>query len=169
MVVLNCQLLPHPPRAALALPLEQYQLLEEAYQVLVAVVARYVFGYAIDWVEELSKLAMLALVFLVAGMLAFRDEHISFTLISDRIKGEKGKYFRLFYKLVGLVVCVSLTIGSYSLVYAEWSSGVLTESTLFRMWTFHLFMLIGFGIASFYYLYLCFAVLKNSSFGSKNM
>ena len=64
--------------------------------VFVAVIMRYIFGVSIAWVEELSKVAILAMVFLTAGMLALRDDHMKFTFVSNRFKGRFAEYMNLF-------------------------------------------------------------------------
>lgn len=122
--------------------------------VFVAVIMRYIFGFSIDWVEELSKVAILAMVFLSSGMLALKDEHMKFTFVSKRFKGKPAEYMNLFSLAMGLVVCTLLTIGSFHLVYDEAGTGVLTESGIFQLWWFHLFMLIGFAVFALCYLYM---------------
>ena len=124
--------------------------------VFVAVVLRYGFRISIDWVEELSKLGILAMVFLTAGMLSLRGEHMRFSFISDRYKGKTADYCSLFSLLISLATAVLLTIGSYHLVYDEFCTGVLSESESFELWWFHGFMFVGLGIMSLCYVYLLF-------------
>jgi TRAP-type C4-dicarboxylate transport system permease small subunit len=127
--------------------------------VFVAVIMRYIFGFSIDWVEELSKVAVLAMVFLSSGTLALKDEHMKFTFVSKRFKGKSAEYMNLFSLSVGTAVCILLTIGSFHLVYDEAGTGVLTESGIFQLWWFHLFMLIGFTIFTLCYLYMLISFL----------
>ena len=127
--------------------------------VFVAVIMRYIFGFSIAWVEELSKVAILAMVFLSSGMLALKDDHMKFTFVSKRFKGRSADYMSLFSLVVGTVICILLTIGSFHLVYDEAGTGVLTESGIFRLWWFHLFMLIGFAIFTLCYLYMLIRLL----------
>jgi len=122
--------------------------------VFVAVIMRYGFGVSIAWVEELSKVAILAMVFLSAGMLALKGDHMKFTFISNRFKGRFADHLNLFSLAVGSAVCILLTIGSFHLVCDEAATGVLTESGIFQLWWFHLSMLIGFVIFSLCYLYM---------------
>ena len=127
--------------------------------VFVAVIMRYIFGVSIAWVEELSKVAVLAMVFLTAGILALRDEHMKFTFVSNRFKGKFAACVNLFSLIVCCVICALLAVGSFYLVFDEAETGVLTESGIFHLWWFHLFMLVGFVIFTFSYLYLLIALL----------
>ena len=127
--------------------------------VFVAVIMRYIFGVSIAWVEELSKVAILAMVFLTAGMLALRDGHMKFTFVSNRFKGKFAVFMNLFSFTVCSGICALLAVGSFCLVFDEAGTGVLTESGIFHLWWFHLFMLVGFVIFTFSYLYLLIAFL----------
>lgn len=122
--------------------------------VFVAVVMRYGIGISFGWLEELAKQGILVMVFLVMGVLALKGEHMRFTFISDRFTGRKAEYLSLLAFSLGLACAVLLAVGSYHLVYAGWLTGAVTEEGVIEWWIFHSFMLLGFVLLSFFYLYL---------------
>ncbi|MFS0688752.1 TRAP transporter small permease [Sporosarcina sp. 179-K 8C2 HS] len=103
--------------------------------VFVNVITRYIFSYSFSWMEELSRILMIGICLIGAGLALREHRHVSIELVIDLIKNEKlNKLLRTINALIiigfmGLLAYLGFmyslgTMGQKSLVL-RWNMGIV--------------------------------------------
>jgi TRAP-type C4-dicarboxylate transport system permease small subunit len=66
------------------------------------VAGRYLFHNGIFWAEEMARFAMVAMVFLGAGMACKYKDHIRVTILDEFLKGTARKIYRIIIALISI-------------------------------------------------------------------
>ncbi|MBI5444775.1 MAG: TRAP transporter large permease subunit, partial [Deltaproteobacteria bacterium] len=111
---------------------------------LYSVGARYLFGWSLDWSDEISIYAVIWAVFFGISSLIKSDEHVRVDVLLSRLSPRRQNILHLYSAVLGLVFVGVLTWGGYLLVKKACISGVCSESALrFPMYLPFLIMPLG--------------------------
>lgn len=116
--------------------------------VTVAVVLRYLFGIAYQWVEEVSVYGQIAIVLLMAGPLLYRGAHIRVDFVFLKLKNKALWAVSLVNSLLILFVVNYTLVKSIEWVRRLHTRGMLTNSGTFSQWMPSLLVPIGFTVAA---------------------
>ena len=98
------------------------------------VILRYLFGISYEWNEELCRYSMIIIVYLWAGSMIRKNQHISFTLLSDHLKGTSRFVHRLTINILILVFGIPIAVWGFQLAWNAWEAELKTLSLLFPLW-----------------------------------
>jgi C4-dicarboxylate transporter DctQ subunit len=109
----------------------------------IGVILRYVFGISYEWNEELCRYCMITIVYLWAGAMIRKKQHISFTLFSDRLIGKNQDIHRLGTSIMTLVLGLPLAFWGFDLAASAYAAELKTLSLLFPLWPAYSIVPIG--------------------------
>jgi C4-dicarboxylate transporter DctQ subunit len=107
------------------------------------VILRYLFGISYEWNEELCRYSMIIIVYLWAGSMVRKNQHISFTLFSDHLKGTSRFLHRLAINLLVLLFGIPIAIWGFQLARSAWEAELKTLSLLFPLWPAYSIVPVG--------------------------
>ncbi len=125
----------------------------------VNVFLRYVLHSPFSWVEEISVLLLLWIVFLGAGLVQQKDDHVAITYLFDPLP---QRWKRLFLIVGNLVVCVVLSVhlvATFQLLKVQMHSSMMSLRA--SMTVFALAPLVGMVGLLFFTINLIREELKN--------
>lgn len=110
------------------------------------VVTRYLFGISLVWIEEVSRILMIAICFIGAGLALREGRHVAIEFVIDLIKNEKlNKTVRA---INGLIILTFMGFLSYlGFMYSRETMG--QESTVLRWDMGLVYLLIPIGSITF--------------------
>jgi TRAP-type C4-dicarboxylate transport system permease small subunit len=129
----------------------------------VNVVARYVFGSAIFWTEEILVFLMLWSVFLAAVPIAFNGEHINMDLFFERFSPRWKNFITACVAVVFISCCAFLVLQSWQVVSLHFKNGTRSVAAGVPMILPHTALLVGFGMMALAAAYRAVAKLRDSS------
>jgi C4-dicarboxylate transporter DctQ subunit len=100
----------------------------------IGVILRYVFGISYEWNEELCRYCMITIVYLWAGAMIRKKQHISFTLFSDRLGARNQDIHRLGTGFLTLILGIPLAFWGFELAASAYAAELKTLSLLFPLW-----------------------------------
>lgn len=122
--------------------------------VFIQVVMRYVFNSSISWSEELCRYIFIWQVWLGAS-LAFRDnQHISISMIRDKLNGRAQAIYNLIGNLITFGFNIFLTVYGFQLVGKMIQRGVLSSGMRIPLY----FIYLSVPLSA---LIILFRILKN--------
>lgn len=99
--------------------------------VLVSVFFRYVLNSALSWTEELTRYMMVFVGLFGAALALWRDEHVGFSVVLDRMPPRVQKLANIAtYLLIGLFACI-MTYHGFILAF---TSGTTAQILPIPMW-----------------------------------
>ncbi|NWF57484.1 MAG: TRAP transporter small permease [Syntrophaceae bacterium] len=107
------------------------------------VILRYIFGISYEWNEELCRYCMITIVYLWAGAMIRKKQHISFTLFSDRLSPRNQDVHRFITDLLTLALGLPLVFWGFELVAGARAAELRTLSLLFPLWPAYSIVPIG--------------------------
>jgi TRAP-type C4-dicarboxylate transport system permease small subunit len=107
------------------------------------VILRYIFGISYEWNEELCRYSMIIIVYLWAGSMIRKNQHIAFTLFSDHFKGKSQSVHRLVINLLAVVFGIPIAIWGFQLMSNAMEAELRTLSLLFPLWPAYSIVPIG--------------------------
>jgi len=107
------------------------------------VILRYLFGISYEWNEELCRYSMIVIVYLWAGSMVRKNQHISFTLFSDHLKATGRFLHRLAINVLVLFFGVPIAWWGFQLAKAAWEAELKTLSLLFPLWPAYAIVPVG--------------------------
>lgn len=69
---------------------------------------RYIFGAGFPWTEELTRYAMIWMVFLGSAWIIFNGEHVKVTILEDVLKGKSKKTIMAVQTIIGLIFVAAI-------------------------------------------------------------
>lgn len=112
------------------------------------VIARYVFGYAIFWAEEVLVFLMIWGVFIGAAAVAYERAHLNMDLFSNNISGRLRTFVNGAMVVVLLACCGFMLVQSWQVVSLFYQSGVVSVSAGVPKWIPHSAIFAGFGLTA---------------------
>jgi C4-dicarboxylate transporter DctQ subunit len=112
------------------------------------VIARYVFGNAIFWAEEVLVFLMIWGVFIGAGAVAYERAHLNMDLFSNNISGRVRLYLNGAIVVTLLACCVFMLVQSWQVVSLFYRGGVVSVSAGVPKWIPHLAIFAGFALTA---------------------
>ncbi|MGB9699282.1 MAG: TRAP transporter small permease [Thermodesulfobacteriota bacterium] len=109
----------------------------------IGVFLRYIFGISFEWNEELCRYSMILIVYLWAGTMIRKKEHIYFNLISDRFKGRVQLIHSFIVALLTVSLGLPIILWGFELVNNAKASELRTLSLLFPLWPAYALVPIG--------------------------
>jgi len=110
------------------------------------VVARYLFGYALFWAEEVMVFLIIWGVFIGVGAAAYDRAHLNMDLFSNSFKGRILAFLNALLVAVLLACCVFMIIQSWQVVTLFYQGGVTSVSAGVPKWIAHLALPVGFAL-----------------------
>jgi C4-dicarboxylate transporter DctQ subunit len=110
------------------------------------VVARYAFGHALFWAEEVLVFLMIWGVFIGAAAAAYENAHLNMDLFSQTFKGHVRKTLNLAMIATLLVCCAFMLVQSWQVVALFYQGGVVSVSAGVPKWIPHAALLAGFAL-----------------------
>jgi TRAP-type transport system small permease protein len=110
------------------------------------VVARYLFGYALFWAEEVMVFLIIWGVFIGVGAAAYDRAHLNMDLFSHSFKGNVLAFLNALLVAVLLASCVFMIVQSWQVVTLFYQGGVTSVSAGVPKWISHLALPVGFAL-----------------------
>jgi TRAP-type transport system small permease protein len=107
------------------------------------VILRYIFGISYEWNEELCRYSMIIIVYLWAGSMIRKNQHISFTLFSDHFRGKSQSVHRLVVNLLAVVFGIPIAFWGFQLMSNAMDAELRTLSLLFPLWPAYAIVPVG--------------------------
>ncbi len=112
------------------------------------VVARYVFGYAIYWAEEVLVFLVIWGVFIGMAAAAYERSHLNMDLFSNRISGRVKLALNAAMTATLLACCGFMLVQSWQVVSLFYQSGVVSVSAGVPKWIPHAALPVGFALTA---------------------
>ena len=110
------------------------------------VVARYLFGHALFWAEEVMVFLMIWGVFLGAAAAAYERAHLNMDLFSNTFRGRAAYALNAALVAVLLAACIFMVVQSWQVVTLFYQSGVRSVSAGVPKWISHSALPVGFAL-----------------------
>jgi C4-dicarboxylate transporter DctQ subunit len=110
------------------------------------VVARYLFGYALFWAEEVMVFLTIWGVFIGVAAAAYERAHLNMDLFSLSFKGTLLTFLNALLVAVLLASCVFMIVQSWQVVTLFYQGGVTSVSAGVPKWIAHSAILVGFSL-----------------------
>jgi len=108
---------------------------------VLAVIARYVFGGAVSWSEEVPRYLLIWISFLGAAICVDRKEHIAFDILYSRLPRRPRVVLRWAIDL--LILAFGFVMFWWGIVFVEDFGGDLMETIPFKNYWFYVVMPIS--------------------------
>jgi len=108
---------------------------------VLAVIARYVFGGAVSWSEEVPRYLLIWISFLGAAICVDRKEHIAFDILYSRLPRRPRAVLRWAIDL--LILAFGFVMFWWGIVFVEDFGGDLMETIPFKNYWFYVVMPIS--------------------------
>jgi len=115
------------------------------FLVFINVITRYIFGFSLNWTDELARFLMIWTVFLGAGLAMREGRHVAIDLLQSFLPKSIRKYFRIIIGVIILGFLGLLVILGYQ--YALRTMGILSPVLRWPMGA--VYMAIPFGLLVF--------------------
>ncbi len=112
------------------------------------VVARYVFGHAIYWAEEVLVFLVIWGVFIGMAAAAYERSHLNMDLFSNRISGRVKLALNAAMAATLLACCGFMLVQSWQVVSLFYQSGVVSVSAGVPKWIPHAALPVGFALTA---------------------
>jgi TRAP-type C4-dicarboxylate transport system permease small subunit len=110
------------------------------------VVARYLFGYALFWAEEVMVFLVIWGVFIGVAAAAYERVHLNMDLFSLSFRGNLLAFLNGLLVAVLLGSCVFMIVQSWQVVTLFYQGGVTSVSAGVPKWIAHLALPTGFSL-----------------------
>ena len=110
------------------------------------IVARYLFGEAIFWTEEVLGFLMIYSVFLSAVTIAFNADNINMDLFYARFSKATRRIVNSAILVVFVLACVFMAVQSYKVFSLHLRNGTTSVAAAVPMALPHSALLVGFGL-----------------------
>ena len=127
------------------------------------VLARYLFGYALFWAEEVMVFLTIWGVFIGVAAAAYERAHLNMDLFSQSITGTALKFLNAFVVAVLLASCVFMIVQSWQVVTLFYQGGVTSVSAGVPKWIAHSAIPVGFALMALAVLARLPAYLRRGS------
>jgi C4-dicarboxylate transporter DctQ subunit len=107
------------------------------------VILRYIFGISYEWNEELCRYSMIIIVYLWAGSMIRKNQHIAFTLFSEHFRGKSQSVHRLVINLLAVVFGIPIAFWGFQLMSNAMEAELRTLSLLFPLWPAYSIVPVG--------------------------
>ncbi len=110
------------------------------------VVARYLFGYALFWAEEVMVFLIIWGVFIGVAAAAYDRAHLNMDFFSQSFRGSVLAFLNAARVAVLLAACVFMIVQSWQVVALFYQGGVTSVSAGVPKWISHLALPVGFAL-----------------------
>jgi TRAP-type C4-dicarboxylate transport system permease small subunit len=110
------------------------------------VVARYLFGFALYWAEEVMVFLVIWGVFIGVAAAAYERAHLNMDLFSHSFRGTNLSVLNSLLVAVLLASCAFMIVQSWQVVTLFYQSGVASVSAGVPKWISHLALPVGFAL-----------------------
>jgi C4-dicarboxylate transporter DctQ subunit len=110
------------------------------------VVARYLFGYALFWAEEVMVFLIIWGVFIGVAAAAYDRAHLNMDLFSQSFRGTTLAFLNALMVAVLLAACVFMIVQSWQVVTLFYQGGVRSVSAGVPKWISHSALPVGFAL-----------------------
>ena len=110
------------------------------------VLARYLFGYALFWAEEVMVFLIIWGVFIGAASAAYDRAHLNMDLFSSAFRGSFLAFLNLSVVVVLLACCAFMIVQSWQVVTLFYQGGVRSVSAGVPKWISHSALPVGFAL-----------------------
>lgn len=110
------------------------------------VVARYLFGYALFWAEEVMVFLIIWGVFVGVAAAAYDRAHLNMDLFSHSFRGTVLAFLNALLVAVLLAACVFMIVQSWQVVTLFYQGGVVSVSAGVPKWIAHSALPVGFAL-----------------------
>lgn len=110
------------------------------------VVARYLFGHALFWAEEVMVFLMIWGVFLGVAAAAYERAHLNMDLFSNTFRGRAVYALNAALVAVLLAACIFMVVQSWQVVTLFYQGGARSVSAGVPKWISHSALPVGFAL-----------------------
>jgi TRAP-type C4-dicarboxylate transport system permease small subunit len=110
------------------------------------VVARYLFGYALFWAEEVMVFLIIWGVFIGVAAAAYERAHLNMDLFSNSFRGTTLQVLNAVLVAVLLACCVFMIAQSWQVVTLFYQGGIKSVSAGVPKWISHSALPVGFAL-----------------------
>jgi TRAP-type C4-dicarboxylate transport system permease small subunit len=115
-----------------------------------AVVMRYGFGLGYIWLDEICRYSFIALVYLWAGPIVRKGEHLRLEIVTARLKGKAKEIHTLVVNTLLFLTCLTIFFWGTKLISLSRMLGEQSESFVFYIWWLHALVALGMLLYAFY-------------------
>jgi TRAP-type C4-dicarboxylate transport system permease small subunit len=120
--------------------------------VLLGIVARYIFNAPLLWTDELSRIALVWMMFLgIAELFRVKHGHVAITVLSDWAEGWTGGLIRAAAKILVVLTLVAMIVGG--LVLANPSRPSTSAALGVPMWIVYAVIPLSGALSIIFLLY----------------
>ena len=112
------------------------------------VVARYVFGHALFWAEEVLVFIAIWGVFIGVAAVAYERAHLSMDFFSHTWRPGVTAFLNVAMTVTLLACCVFMVLQSWQVVSLFYGGGVVSVSAGVPKWIPHAALLVGFSLTA---------------------
>lgn len=88
--------------------------------VFVEVIFRHFLSLPLVWSEELARIMLIWTVFLGAGAVLIRGEHIALEFLLENLPEKFSDWLRIINSLIALIFLVCLLVGAFRMIQITW-------------------------------------------------
>ncbi|WP_300456050.1 TRAP transporter small permease [Desulfobacula sp.] len=112
--------------------------------VCLEVVLRNLFNTSLIWITEVTEVLLLYITFLGSAWVLKEGGHVKVDIILSRLSPRKISFLGIFSSIIGIFVCLILTVYGFKLTMASLQNGLYTTSALeIPMWIILIIIPIG--------------------------
>lgn len=112
------------------------------------VVARYLFGYALFWAEEVMVFLAIWGVFIGVAAAAYERAHLNMDLFSQALRGRIGVALNAAIAATLLGCCAFMLVQSWQVITLFYQGGVVSVSAGVPKWIAHTALPVGFALTA---------------------
>ncbi|WP_449278333.1 TRAP transporter small permease [Leucobacter sp. GX24907] len=116
--------------------------------IFLQIVARYVFGDAFSWSEELARYCAIWLIYITLGAVVLKAQHVTVDALVSRLKGRMKQGWEQGIQLVILALNIVLVVYGTILVARVAQLGALSPALQIPMWVVYAAVPVGLLLAS---------------------
>ncbi len=110
------------------------------------VIARYIFGRSILWADEVQIFTMIAITFLGAVVVSWRQQHLRMDVLANLLPGPVQTALKIVELALLLVLCGFIFVHSLDYTTRMFDIGRTSDTAGVPMWIPHGSLALGFGI-----------------------
>lgn len=120
--------------------------------------SRYLWGFTFKGTEELQVFIMVAMAFIGAGVVAWRNDHLRLDLFRYALPLQWQKRLDLFERLVGIIIASYVVWIAWGYTARLLRLGMRSDTAGLPMWIPHATLVVGFGLVALSYVVLNISV-----------
>jgi len=133
-------------------PILLFAMAFATFLTFIAVCVRFVMGESGFWVEELCRFSFMCMVFVGAGPIVRKKEHIRMELFANMLKGKWAFFHSALINLVLCITCIFIFLWGIKTANISYILEETSDSFVFKIWYVHAMIACGMLLHAVYAL-----------------